>query len=270
MRNDAWLAYLWPWRYRDLIWQFTRREVLARYKGSWLGMGWSVITPLAMLLIYTLVFKHVFQARWPSSPNGNNLDFALNLYAGLVVFNWSVELLARAPRLILDQPNLVTKVVFPLPVLAWSSLLSSGFQTLVSTVLWLIACGLGGHVPSASWLMAPIVLLSFAPWLLGMCWLLSSLGVYLRDLSQLVGLIMSGLMFLSPVFYPTEALPVSLRPFAQWNPLTAPIEALRSSVLAHTMPDMWLIATGMVAGLLTCLLGLALMQRIKNGFADVL
>lgn len=270
MQSKPWLSYLWPWRYRDLIWQFARREVLTRYRGSWLGMGWSVLTPLAMLLIYTLVFKHVFQARWPSSAEGSNFDFALNLYAGLIVFNWTVELLARAPRLILDQPNLVTKVVFPLPVLAWSALLAAGFQTLISTLLWLIACALGGHVPSALWLMAPVILLSFAPWLLGMSWLLCSLGVYLRDLSQLVALAMSGLMFLSPVFYPTQALPEWLRPMAQWNPLTGPIEALRDCVLSGVMPNAWLMATSTAMGLLTCVLGLALMQRIKSGFADVL
>jgi hypothetical protein len=129
MQSNYWAAYLWPWRYRNLIWQFARREVLTRHRGSWLGMGWSVLTPLVMLLIYTLVFRHVFQARWPSAAEGSNFDFALNLYAGLIVFNWTVELLARAPRLILDQPNLVTKVVFPLPVLAWSALLAAGFQT---------------------------------------------------------------------------------------------------------------------------------------------
>jgi lipopolysaccharide transport system permease protein len=270
MQSNYWAAYLWPWRYRNLIWQFARREVLTRHRGSWLGMGWSVLTPLVMLLIYTLVFRHVFQARWPSAAEGSNFDFALNLYAGLIVFNWTVELLARAPRLILDQPNLVTKVVFPLPVLAWSALLAAGFQTFISTVLWLIACSLGGHAPGTSWMMVPVVLLSFAPWLLGMSWLLCSLGVYLRDLSQLVTLAMSGLMFLSPVFYPTQALPTWLRPVALWNPLTGPIEALRDCVLNSVMPQAWLMASSTVAGLLTCVLGLALMERIKGGFADVL
>ena len=270
MRNKPWVAYLWPWRYRDLIWQFARREVLTRYRGSWLGLGWSVLTPLAMLLIYTLVFKHVFQARWPSSPGGNDFDFALNLYAGLIVFNWAAELLARAPRLILDQPNLVTKVVFPLPVLAWSSLMASGFQTLVSMMLWLMACWIGGHSPSGLWLLVPLVLVCFAPCLLGMSWLLSSLGVYLRDLSQLVALALSGLMFLSPVFYPVQALPAWLRPVAQWNPLTGPIEALRDCVLNATAPDARALILSAAIGLLTCVLGLVLMQRIKDGFADVL
>ena len=270
MWNNFWLAYLWPWRYRDLIWQFARREVLVRYRGSWLGMGWAVLTPLAMLLIYTLVFKHVFQARWPSSPGSSDLDFALNLYAGLIVFNWAAELLTRAPKLILDQPNLVTKVVFPLPVLAWASLLAAGFQALISTALWLLACWLGGHAPSAWWMLVPMVLIGFAPWLLGMSWLLSSLGVYLRDLSQLVTLAMSGLMFLSPVFYPVQALPDWLRPVAQWNPLTGPIEALRNCALHATAPDARTLVLSTAIGLLACVLGLALMQRIKDGFADVL
>ncbi|WP_322993723.1 ABC transporter permease [Limnohabitans sp.] len=270
MQSNHWATYLWPWQFRDLIWQFARREVVARYRGSWLGMGWSVITPLAMLLIYTLVFKHVFNARWPSAAEGSNFDFALNLYAGLIIFNWAVELLARAPRLILDQPNLVTKVVFPLPVLAWAALLAASFQTLISTLLWLLACILGGHSPGVLWVLVPIILLSFAPWLLGMSWLLSGLGVYLRDLSQLVSLAMSGLMFLSPIFYPTQALPAWLRPVVQWNPLTGPIEAMRDCVLNNTFPQVWLLAISTGLGLLTCVLGLSLLERIKSGFADVL
>lgn len=264
------MAYLWPWRWRDLIWQFARREVLARYRGSWLGLSWSVLTPLAMLLIYTLVFKHVFKARWPSAAEASNLDFALNLYAGLIVFNWTAELLSRAPRLILEQPNLVTKVVFPLPVLAWSALLAASFQALVSTLIWLIACALAGHVPGASWGLVPLVLLCFAPWLLGLSWLLSSLGVYLRDLPQMVALGLSGLMFLSPVFYPTQALPEWLQPFALWNPLSTPIEALRDCVLVGVLPQGGLLAAGAGLGLLVCVLGLALMARIQKGFADVL
>lgn len=270
MPSERWPDGAWPWRHRELVWQFARREVLSRYRGSWLGAGWTVLTPLAMLLIYTLVFKHVFKTRWPGETVEGHLDFALQLYAGLIVFNWTAELIARAPRLILEQPNLVTKVVFPLPVLAWSALVASAFQTAISTAIWLLACVLGGHAPSLSWLAVPLVLAMWAPWLLGLSWLLGSLGVYLRDLSQLVALVLSGLMFLSPVFYPSTALPAWLQPLAQLNPLTLPIEALRAATLgAQALP--WpALALHLSVGLLLCALGLALMRRLQTGFADVL
>ena len=270
MPNDRWPDGAWPWRHRELIWQFARREVLARYRGSWLGAGWTVLTPLAMLLIYTLVFKHVFKTRWPGDVGEGHLDFALHLYAGLIVFNWTAELIGRAPRLILEQPNLVTKVVFPLPVLGWSALVASAFQTAISTAIWLLACVVGGHAPSLSWLGVPLVLALWAPWLLGLSWLLGSLGVYLRDLSQLVALVLSGLMFVSPVFYPSAALPAWLQALAQLNPLTLPIEALRAATLGAQALPWTALALHAAAGGLLCALGLALMQRLQKGFADVL
>lgn len=264
------LNFLAPWRYRTLIWQFARKDVVVRYRGSWLGLGWAIMTPLAMLAIYTLVFQHVFNTRWPSAKEGNNLDFALNLYAGLLVFNWVAELLNRAPRLILEQPNLVTKVVFPLPTLSWAALVSASFNMVISLLIWLGAAVFSGYYPHLAWLSLPLVVLSLAPWLLALCWTLSSLGVYLRDLSLLVGLVVSGLMFLTPIFYPIQALPLWLRPVALMNPLSGPIEALRQVVIAGAdvpwLAMTWTAGTGIAA----CVLSLWLLQRLQSGFADVL
>lgn len=264
------LTFLLPWRFRALIWQFARKDVLVRYRGSWLGIGWSIITPLAMLAIYTLVFQHVFNTRWPSASQGNNLDFALNLYAGLLVFNWVAELLNRAPRLILEQPNLVTKVVFPLPTLSWSALVSASFHMLVSLLIWLLASLFSGYVPNAGWLALPLILGCLVPWLLALCWILSSVGVYLRDVSQLVGLVVSGLMFLTPIFYPVQALPEWLRPVTFFNPLTAPIEALRQVVIAGGDVPWGTLGMTLSSGMLACVFGLWLLQRLQSGFADVL
>jgi lipopolysaccharide transport system permease protein len=265
-----WFLFLVPWRYRFLIWQFARKDVVVRYRGSWLGWGWTIVTPLAMLAIYTLVFQYVFKARWPSSKESTDFDFALNLYAGLLLFNWAAELLNRAPRLILEQPNLVTKVVFPLPVLSWAALVSASFHMVISFGIWLLAATLAGYTPRWEWLGLPFALLSLAPWLLAACWVLSSFGVFLRDLSQLVGLAISGVMFLTPIFYPIQALPIWLQSVALLNPLSGPIEALRQVViLSGEMPWVtlaWLAGSGLVA----CASGLWLMKRLQNGFSDVL
>ena len=151
-----------PLGHRNLIWQFARREVLGRYRGSVLGVGWSVLTPMAMLAVYTLVFRHIFKAKWPGVEDGN-MSFALNLFAGLLVFNWAAEFFSRAPRLMTDQPNLVTKVVFPLQVLPWSALLSSFFHALVSCAVWLAGCLLFGQGLHMSWLALPLVFLALMP-----------------------------------------------------------------------------------------------------------
>jgi lipopolysaccharide transport system permease protein len=231
---------------------------------------WTVAQPLAMLAIYTLVFRNVFQVRWPGTASSGNLDFALNLFAGLLVFQWASELLARAPRLILEQPNLVTKVVFPLPVLAWSALLAASFQLGVSVCIWLLACIWAGHQPTLSWAGSLLALLCLLPWLLGLCWVLCSLGVYLRDLQQVMGLVLSGLIFLSPVFYPSSALPDWLQPVMALNPLSAPIEGLRGLVLHGGAAPWDAMLLTCASGIAASLLGLALMHRIRSGFADVL
>ena len=150
--------FLWPTAHVTLIWQFARREVLGKYRGSMLGLGWSLLTPLAMLAVYTLVFRHIFKARWPGMDEGN-LTFALNLFAGLIVFNWAAEFINRAPRLIVSQPNLVTKVVFPLQVLSWSALLASLFHALLATVAWLAISLLAGHRVGLPWLALPLIVI---------------------------------------------------------------------------------------------------------------
>jgi lipopolysaccharide transport system permease protein len=268
--TERWQDHLVAWRHRALIWQFARREIVGRYRGSWLGLTWAVAHPLAMLAIYTLVFRNVFQVKWPGAGGAGNLDFALNLFAGVLVYQWASELWARAPRLILEQPNLVTKVVFPLPVLAWAALVATTFQLVVSMAIWLLACLLAGYEATLQWLVLPLALLSLVPWLMGLSWALCSLGVYLRDLQQVTSLVLSGLIFLTPVFYPASALPEWLQPLAHLNPLTVPIEGLRTIVLqGGTLAWdslLWTTATGMAASAL----GLALMQRIRSGFADVI
>jgi len=268
--GGRWWQFLLPWRHRELIWQFGRRDVLTRYRGAGLGVAWSVLTPLALLGVYTVVFRHVFNARWGAGHSESDLDFALHLFAGLVIFQWAADLWGRAPRLILEQVNLVTKLVFPLPVLAWSAALAGAFQLSIALAVWLAACVLAGYLPQWAWLALPLPLLSLLPALLGLSWMLASLGVFLRDISQVMGLLITGLLFLSPVFYPISALPEWLRPSVERLPLTAPIEALRRIVLVGRWPDPEPLLGLFAVGLVLAILGLLLMRRLQPGFADVL
>ncbi len=261
--------FLWPLSQRNLIWQFARREVLGRYRGSVLGVSWSVLTPMAMLAVYTLVFRHIFKAKWPGVEDGN-MSFALNLFAGLLVFNWAAEFLSRAPRLMTDQPNLVTKVVFPLQVLPWSALLSSFFHVMVSCLVWLAGCLLFGQGIHASWLALPLVFLALVPTLLGLGWALSALGVYFRDLGEIVGLFMGMLLFLTPVFFPLSVLPDFLQGWVAFNPLAVPIEALRSIGLMGVWPNFAALLQLLVVGCVLALGGAWLFERSRKGFADVL
>jgi lipopolysaccharide transport system permease protein len=269
------LTYLLPFRLRSLIWQFTRREVLARYRGSLLGLGWSFLTPLLMLAVYTFVFREVFNARWPSNPassatGSDNLAFALQVYAGLIVFNLFAEVVGRAPRLVLEQPNLVKKVVFPLEILPWVAILAAFFHLAINLAVLLAAALITHRTLPPTLVALPCVFAVFVPLLLGMGWLLAALGVFLRDIGQLIGMVLTALMFLSPVFYPAQALPDRWQPLMALNPLTLPIEQLRRVTLDGEWPD-WLALGVYAAGsLVVCWLGAHWFAKTRKGFADVI
>ena len=148
-----------------MVWQFVKREVQSRYRGSWLGLSWSFLTPILMLAVYTFVFRVVFQSRWGNG-NGTGLDFALHMYAGLVVFNFVAECVTRAPQLIVSQPNLVKKVVFPLELLAWVSILAALFHLAVNAVILVLFALAAGYV-HATLLLLPLVWLPLLPLVLG-------------------------------------------------------------------------------------------------------
>lgn len=268
-------TYFLPLRLRSLIWQFTRRDVLARYRGSLLGLGWSFLTPLMMLAVYTFVFREVFNARWPAgthqSLGGNsNVAFALQVYAGLIVFNLFAEVMTRAPRLVLDQPNLVKKVVFPLEILPWVAILAAVFHLAVNLVVLFGATLVARGGLPLTVLALPLVVAVFLPLLLGLCWLLAALGVFLRDIGQIIGMLMTALMFLSPVFYPAEALPARWQPVLMLNPLTVPIEQIRRVMLDGLWPDWQALALYALVALLIGWLGARWFAATRKGFADVL
>lgn len=275
MLSSGLATYFLPLRLRSLIWQFARRDVLSRYRGSLLGLGWSFLTPLLMLAVYTFVFREVFNARWPSAGQGGfagdgNLAFALQVYAGLIVFNLFAEIVTRAPRLVVDQPNLVKKVVFPLEILPWAALLAGVFHMAVNLAVLAAAVLLARGGLPLTVLALPCVIAAFLPLLLGLSWLFASLGVYLRDSAQIVGMVVTPLMFFSPVFYPMQSLPQRWRPILEFNPLTLPIEQLRRVLLDGLWPDWSALLWYAAFSVIVAWLGARWFAATRKGFADVL
>lgn len=254
--------------HRSLVWQLVKRDVLSRYRGSWMGLSWSFLTPLLMLAVYTFVFREVFQARWGEA-GGDGLDFALRMYAGLVVFNFFAECVTRSPRLIVDQPNLVKKVVFPLHLLAWVSTGSGLFHLAVNTVVLLLAAVAAGY-GHPTMLLLPLVWLPLLPLILGLTWFLAALGVYLRDIGQVTGLVVSLMMFMSPIFYPVSALPERWRFWLHLNPLTLIIENTRHVVLDGTLPQALPLLAYLAVALVVAMCGAAWFHATRKGFADVI
>ncbi|MDA9149319.1 ABC transporter permease [Synechococcus sp. AH-229-G18] len=255
---------------RELIWRLTEREVLGRYRGSALGVGWSFITPLAMLAVYTFVFSQVFKARWGSLEEAGPLGFAINLFAGLIVFNFFSECISRAPSLICMNPNYVKKVIFPLETLGIVAVGNAGFHALTSlTILLLFELIAMHYIPlTIFWLplvWTPLVLLSMSG-----TWLLSAAGVFIRDIGQLINVGLNMLMFLSPIFFPLSALPERWQPVLKINPLAVIIEQTRLVSVQGVHPEPLYLAIGIPAGLIVCELSFRTFQKSKKAFADVL
>lgn len=258
------------WRNRQLILQMTRREVLGRYKGSFMGLAWSFFTPLLMLAVYTFIFSVVFKARWGDSGEESNTGFAVVMFVGMIVHGLFAEALNRAPGVILINLNYVKKVVFPLEILPVIAMCAALFHTAISVGVLLAANGLlKGYIHWTAvfipFVLFPLVLLS-----LGLAWILASLGVFLRDVGHTIGLLTTVMMFLAPVFYPLTAVPKELRPLIMLNPLTYIIEQGRNVLVWGLRPD-WvglgiytLVATGVAWA------GYAWFQKTRKGFADVL
>ncbi|HEH9431464.1 TPA: ABC transporter permease [Aeromonas sobria] len=254
---------------RKLIYSLTKRDVLGRYQGSIFGILWSFFTPVFMLGVYTFVFSLIFNARW-SSESTSKTEFALVLFAGLIVFNFFSECANKAPTLILSNSNYVKKVIFPLEILPVNSALSALFHAMISLSVWFSFFLIQGGEVQVTWFLTPIVLFPVFILSMGIGWLLSSLGVYLRDVGQFVSILVTTLMFLSPIFYPITAIPVEYRYLLHINPLATAIEQVRAVLYFGITPNLDEYIIYLVACLVFAWLCFVVFQKTKKGFSDVL
>jgi lipopolysaccharide transport system permease protein len=257
--------------HRQLIAQMIKREVISRYKGSIFGLAWSFFNPVFMLLVYTFVFFEIFKSRWPDIGGANEkLQFAGMIFVGMIVLNLTSEILSRAPDLILSNANYVKKVVFPLEILTIVSVGGALLHCCISLCVLLAAfLVFNSHVPWTA-IFIPLVLLPLAIVTLGISWMLASIGVFVRDVGQTITAVTSVLMFLSPVFYPINAVPANFRSFIMANPLTFIIEQARDVLILSRPPDWSGLGMYALIAILIAWIGYALFQKSRKAFADVL
>lgn len=258
------------WSNRQLIKQFSEREILSRYKGSFLGIFWSFITPLIMITVYTFVFSVVFKGRWGIDASDNKFEFAVIMFCGLTVYNIFNEVINRSPMLIVSNVNYVKKVIFPLEILPATALISTLVHALINMVILIIATNI--FVKTSSWtiILAFLVLVPLLMFVLGLSLLVSSLGVYIRDLSNTVGLITTVLFYITPIFYPISAVPEFLRPYMYINPLTSVVENFRSVVIWGNAPDWNGLLINFVVSYVILSIGYNVFKKVQRGFSDVL
>ena len=234
-----------------------------------MGVFWSFLTPVLMLAVYTFVFSVVFKARW-SSGSDSKTEFALVLFAGLLFFNIFTECFNRSSFLIVSNVNYVKKVIFPLEILPFVALCTAVFNFLIGFSAWLVFYGIFFGLPSLNIFLFPLVMLPLMFLTLGVSWFLAALGVFLRDVGQIVAMISTVLTFLSPIFFPVSALPEKYRIIMQINPLTFIIEQAREVMIFGGTIDwsvffMWLLSSMFLAWA-----GFSWFQKTRKGFADVL
>lgn len=257
-------------QHRQLIMQIVRREITGRYRGSLLGLAWSFLTPLLMLAVYTTFLTVMLQARWGGDEQSGPGNFTVVLFVGLIVHSMFSECINRAPSLIVQNANYVKKIVFPLEILPWVAVSSALVHAAIGLVaLLVVQLAVSGALP---WTLAflPLVIAPFIFVILGFTWFLSALGVFVRDIAQLTGMLTTVMLFMSPIFYSTSSLPERVRPWIALNPLTFIIEQSRNVLIYSAPPDWGGLARYSIAALLTAWVGFWWFQKTRKGFADVL
>ncbi|PBC11610.1 ABC transporter permease [Mesorhizobium sp. WSM3859] len=257
-----------------LVSMLIRREVVGRYRGSVFGLLWSLLNPLFMLAVYTFVFGVVMKTRWtiPDHPAAAHStgEFAVVLFCGLIVFQFFAEVISLSPGLIVANANFVKKIVFPIEVLPVVSAGAALFHVAVNLVVLLaFVYGVFGRVPLTV-ALAPLVFAPFVVFVVGIAWMLASIGVYFRDMGQIVSPLVTAILFLSPVFFQRTALPVWLQPWLSLNPLAVPVESLRNVVIFGIPPEWTAFGSYSLVAIVIALFGYHFFQKTRRGFADVL
>lgn len=257
------------WRDRALAVEMAAREFKALYRTSFLGVVWALLNPLLALAVYTFVFGLVLKVKWQEEVAQVD-EFALILFTGMIVFYFFADCILRSPGLMLENVNYIKMVVFPLEIMSWVVVAGAFIKAAVSFAILLIAIVVLHGVPPWTAIFLPLIIAPIVLLALAIVWFLSATGVYIRDLAQIVGPIVTLMFFLSPVFYPISALPEALQPVLYLNPVSFIIQQTRDVLLSGTMPNFWGLLVYFLVAWGAAWAGLFWFSRTKRGFADVL
>jgi lipopolysaccharide transport system permease protein len=255
--------------HRALVIELTKREVLGRYRGANFGLLWALISPFLTLAVYTFAFGFIMKNKWPQVEGGNS-HFSIILFVALIVHGLFAECLNRSPSLVTAQPNFVKRVVFPLEILPWPMLLSALFHAFMNAIVFMLLRLALEHTVSWTIVFLPLVILPLAFLTLGISWMLAALGVYLRDIGQITGVLSTALLFMSSAMIPLQSVPERYRLYFELNPLTFIIDQAREVALWNHQPNWIGLGLYAVGGLLAMVVGYSCFRAVQRGFADVL
>lgn len=256
---------------RGLIVQMISRDISMRYKNSLLGSIWIIGQPLLQLLLYGFVFQVVLRSRWGiQTPDGRDVPFGLLLFCGILLHSLLADTLVRSPSLIVSNTSYVKRVIFPLEILPLVS--AAGTAVGVIFGIGLLLLGAIFYSVDLSWrvFLIPIPLIFLFVLTVGLGWLLSAVGVFIRDLPQLTSSLATIMLFTAPICYPAEMVPPEFRWLLNINPLTVPVEAIRSLIFSKSDLD-WLVLGGYaIVTIAIAIFGYMIFHRMRAGFADAL
>jgi len=257
-------------QHRYLLWQYTKRQIEQRHRGSALGAVWSVLQPLLMMSIYTIVFGLIFKGHYAGVAGQSTIDYALGVFLSITIYQMVAEVIVTSSTSVVGQPNLVKKVVFPLEILPLANLAAAFYQFGISLVLVSIGVATIGNGFNAHSLLFFVAFLPLIPISLGLALLLSSLGVFLRDIQFATGPINMVLMYSSAVFFSASMIPAGIWVWLKYNPLIHIIEQARAVLLWHHPLQLKGLTYSFVFGLILFAFGLLAFKKLKPAFADVI
>ncbi len=264
-------AFVYPfltlWRNRSLIRTMVRRDILGRYRGSFAGIFWTVINPLLLMLTYFFVFGVVLRTRFGADQSRS--AFALYFLAGMLPWLAFSEAAGRSALVIWEHRNFVKKLVFAVETLPVNVVVAGLVSEFFAIVLF---CGFllltrGGIPPTILWL--PLLIIPQILFTAGVSWFLAALGVFLRDLGQVIGFLLTLWFFLTPICYPESSLPQSLVSLFAKNPIYVLVRGYRAILLEQHAPEFaslwkfWLLAAA------AFVLGHAWFYKLRKSFPDI-
>ena len=256
------------WRYRGFVLGSVQREFQSKYRNTMLGAAWTVLSPLAMILVYTLIFSQVMKNRLPG--NASEYGYSIYLCAGVLAWGMFAEITSRAQNMFLEQANLIKKISFPricLPlIVVLNALVNFGIIFGLFTVFLLAS----GQFPGAVFLALLPVLLIQVALAIGVGMVLGVLNVFFRDVGQFFQIFIQFWFWFTPIVYPASILPPEVRGLLVWNPMAAVIEAYQTILVGGQAPQWPALLPAAIAALLTCGLGLQLFRKRAGEMVDEL
>lgn len=253
---------------RYVIRSLVIRDIRVRYMGSYLGIFWAFIHPLTQLIIFYFVFSVVLKARL--GPEYADTNYAIWLISGMLPWMLFSEVIGRSPGAVLEQANLIKKTVFPSEIIPLAHVSAALINHIILFLMLFLLLFVLGSYPTLNILWIPLYLFGVILFALGLAWLLSALNVFLRDVSQVLGVVLNLLFFFTPIIYPPALIPEPFRPWLMINPMFSSVEGYRMALLGRAEPNLiglmilfgWGIGVFMVGGIF--------FKKMKPAFADVL